>query len=97
MDDTINQNILSAAREIPCEDITIDNKAIVLKESKLILVNEGSDHQASVRIDTYNIEGFFDDGVLMMDFYYKLMNHCCSCCKNSNLWFCNSKIYLFLR
>ena len=75
-DMTITQKIREAAFGTPCENITIDNKTLVLEESIIINndINE-SDNQANIRIEIYNIDNEVEYDVLYYDFYNKFSNH----------------------
>ena len=69
------QNI-RAAFDAPRENITIDNKTIILEESKIILGDtHDDDHEACIRMDTYNIDSFFVGNTSIKDLYCKLFNH----------------------
>ena len=78
MDDistNLAQNI-RAAFDAPRENITIDNKTIILEESKIILGDtHDDDHEACIRMDTYNIDSFFVGNTSIKDLYRKLFNH----------------------
>ena len=57
IDMTITQKIRDAAFGTPCENITIDNKTLVLEESITINndINE-SDNRANIRTEIYIIK-----------------------------------------
>ena len=78
MDDismSLAQNI-RAACDVPRENITIDNKTIILEESKIILGDtHDDDHEACIRMDTYYIDSFFDGNISIKDLYCKLFNY----------------------
>ena len=77
--DDISMNIaqnIGAAFDDPRENITIDNKTIILEESKIILGDtHGDDHETCIRMDTYNIDSFFVGNTSIKDLYCKLFNH----------------------
>ena len=67
---------MRAAFDAPRENITIGNKMIILEEAKIILSDiHDEDHEACIRMDTYNIDGFFEGNILIKDLYCKLFNH----------------------
>ena len=73
---TIIHNIGEAAFGIPREDITIDNKTLVLEES-IIIKNDinNTDRQANIRMEIYYIDDVVEDDVLYYDFYRDFSNH----------------------
>ena len=75
-DMTITQKIREAAFDSPRENMTIDNKILVLEESIIMNndINE-SDNQANIRIEIYNIDNVVEYDVLYYDFYNKFSNH----------------------
>ena len=77
--DDINMNLaqnIRAAFDDPRENITIDNKTIISEESKIILGDtHDDDHEACIRMDTYNIDSFFVGNTSIKDLYCKLFNH----------------------
>ena len=75
-DMTITQKIREAAFGTPRENITIDNKTLVLEESIIINndINE-PDRQSNIRMEIYNIDDVVEDDVLYYDFYRNFSNH----------------------
>ena len=73
---TIIRNIGEAAFGGSREDITIDNKTLVLEES-IIIKNDinNTDQQANIRMEIYNIDDVVEDDVLYYDFYRGFSNH----------------------
>ena len=75
-DMTVIRNIGEAAFGAPREDITIDNKTLVLEESIIRNKNiNNSDRQANIRVEIYNIDDVVEDDVLYYDFYREFSNH----------------------